>query len=119
MTRDELLACAKREAAMRRAVYPSRVNAGKMTQGEANHEIEAMGAIVAMLEAYPLASPAAVAVRIVCDDLAERGGFSEVVAKMGPADWREVRAFLEAKVAQSVVYAQPAKRETTMDLEFS
>lgn len=116
-THDALLACAKRELAMRRAVYPGRVNAGKMPQHEADHETDAMEAIVAVLESYPLASVADVAVRIVCEDLSERKGFSELIEECGTG-WRDIRAFLVEKVARSIVYTEPVKPAATMEMNF-
>lgn len=44
------LACAKRELAMRRHVYPRWVQVGKMTKQNADHEIACMEAIVADYE---------------------------------------------------------------------
>lgn len=48
-TIDEQLACAKRELALRRNVYPKWVGK-RMTQDKATHEIECMEAIIATLE---------------------------------------------------------------------
>lgn len=45
-TYAELLRCAKREAAMRRAVYDKRVKHGEMNIAEANREVALMDAIV-------------------------------------------------------------------------
>jgi GH15 family glucan-1,4-alpha-glucosidase len=42
---------AKRELAMRRSAYPKWVQNGRLTQGKADHEIAAMQAIIATLEA--------------------------------------------------------------------
>lgn len=42
-----LAACAEREAAMRRRVYPRWVESGRMTQGKATAEIKMMEAIAA------------------------------------------------------------------------
>ncbi len=46
----EKLACARRELAMRRRVYPRWVEAGRMTREEAEREIAVMDAIVADYE---------------------------------------------------------------------
>jgi hypothetical protein len=46
-TREEKYACAKRELAMRRSVYPNWVSRGKMRAAEAEREIRVMEAIVA------------------------------------------------------------------------
>lgn len=43
--------CAKRELAMRRRVYPKWVMQGRMTKEMADHETNAMAAIVETLEA--------------------------------------------------------------------
>lgn len=45
------IAAARRELGMRRGVYPRRVADGKMKQAKADHEIAAMEAIIATLEA--------------------------------------------------------------------
>jgi hypothetical protein len=46
----EQLACAKREVAMRKGLYPKWVAGERMTQAKADQEIAAMEAIVATLE---------------------------------------------------------------------
>jgi hypothetical protein len=46
---QRLIDCARREVAMRRAVYPRRVEAGKMTQAKADEETYLMGQIVQTL----------------------------------------------------------------------
>lgn len=45
----ELIACAKREAAIRRRVYPGWVAKGRMSPGDAQHEMDCMDAIVRTL----------------------------------------------------------------------
>ncbi len=45
------IACARRELALRRSVYPKWVRAGRMKQEEADREIVRMEAIVATLSA--------------------------------------------------------------------
>lgn len=50
ITLQEQIECAKREISMRKWVYPSRVNQGKMNQVKADHEIAAMEAILRTLE---------------------------------------------------------------------
>lgn len=47
---DKQLACAKRELALRKRVYPNWVGAKRMTQFRAEDEIAAMAAIVETLE---------------------------------------------------------------------
>lgn len=47
---DKQIACAKRELAMRKRVYPSWVTAKRMTVFKAEDEIDAMAAIVETLE---------------------------------------------------------------------
>jgi hypothetical protein len=42
----------KREIAMRKSVYARRVEAGKMSRGDAAQKIETMQAVVASLEEY-------------------------------------------------------------------
>lgn len=48
-TLSELAKCARREAAMRKRVYPNWVASGKMSQSQADHETECMEAIAKML----------------------------------------------------------------------
>ena len=50
MTLEQQLACATRELAMRRRVYPRWVEADRIPAEVATHEIQAMAAIVATLE---------------------------------------------------------------------
>jgi hypothetical protein len=47
---DELCACARREVAQRKRVYPRLVQAGKMSQEEAAAQIAMMNAITDLLE---------------------------------------------------------------------
>jgi len=49
-TPPEMIACAKRELAIRKRVYPKLVEAGKMKADQCRHEIETMEAIVKELE---------------------------------------------------------------------
>ena len=49
-TWDELIACAKREAAMRRNVYQKRVALGQMRESTAAHELMCADEIVMVLE---------------------------------------------------------------------
>ena len=44
------LACAKRELAMRRTVYPKWIVQGRMNQGKADEEIQGMAAIVETIQ---------------------------------------------------------------------
>jgi hypothetical protein len=52
-TLPEMIACAKRELAIRKRVYPKWAESGKMTFDQCRHEIATMEAIVAELEAKP------------------------------------------------------------------
>lgn len=45
------VACARREVAMRKRVYPRWIESGRFSQAKADHEIAAMEAIIATLEA--------------------------------------------------------------------
>ncbi len=47
---DRQIACVRREVGMRKRVYPRWVATGKMTQEEADRQIEAMEAVQATLE---------------------------------------------------------------------
>jgi hypothetical protein len=49
-TLSEMIACAKREAAIRKRVYPKWVESRRMTADQCRHEIETMLAIVVELE---------------------------------------------------------------------
>lgn len=49
-TLADMIACAKREVAMRERVYPRRVADGKMKPAAADRELETMRAILAKLE---------------------------------------------------------------------
>ncbi len=49
---DRQIACAERELAMRRNVYPKWTAAKRMTEAAANDEIEAMAAVVATLRLF-------------------------------------------------------------------
>jgi hypothetical protein len=51
ITLDEEIAAAERELAMRKAVYPGRIRAKKMTQAKAEHEIACMWNIAMRLRA--------------------------------------------------------------------
>lgn len=46
ITLEQQIACARREVAMRRNVYPKWVKSGRMKQEQADHEIAVMDAIV-------------------------------------------------------------------------
>jgi len=48
-TARELVQCAAREVALRRRVYPNRVITGRMSQKQADAEIDKMDAIAALL----------------------------------------------------------------------
>ncbi len=50
MTLEQQIACVRRELAMRQRVYPKWVTAGRMTQQQADHEVNAMTAVLATLE---------------------------------------------------------------------
>ncbi len=47
---DEMVACAERELALRRRVYPQWVQSGRMSQGKADEEIAKMAAVVDYLK---------------------------------------------------------------------
>lgn len=49
-TISEMIACAKRELAIRKRVYPKWVESNRMTHEQCRHELETMEAIVAELE---------------------------------------------------------------------
>lgn len=51
ITTADKIKCAKRELAMREHVYPRLVAAGKMSEGQKEHEIACMRAIAADYEA--------------------------------------------------------------------
>lgn len=51
-TPEELLACAKRELAMRREFYPKWVLQGRMDQAKVDHEIGCMEGLVALAQAH-------------------------------------------------------------------
>ena len=46
MTEADKYACAKRELALRKRVYPGLIQSGRLTQRVADHEIQCMEAIV-------------------------------------------------------------------------
>lgn len=46
----EQIACVRREISMRERVYPRWVDAGKMTDAKASHELEVMRAVLVTLE---------------------------------------------------------------------
>ena len=56
-TTKELIACAKRELALRRNVYPKWVASGRMHAEQCEHEIACMEAIVVELENYQAQRP--------------------------------------------------------------
>lgn len=49
----DMVACAKRELALRERVYPKWISLGKITHAKASFEIRCMRAIIAKLEALP------------------------------------------------------------------
>ncbi len=49
MNFKDLVACAHRELALRRRVYPGLVARGKMSHAKAEHEIEAIASILELL----------------------------------------------------------------------
>lgn len=49
-TLADMIACARREVAMREVVYPRRVAEGKMKRATADRELEMMRAILTKLE---------------------------------------------------------------------
>lgn len=48
---DTEIACVQREIRQRERVYPRRVQDGRMTQAQADHELGTMGAVLARLQA--------------------------------------------------------------------
>lgn len=48
---EELIACLKRELALRRRVYPVWISKGRMKQEKADHEIACMSRILELFEA--------------------------------------------------------------------
>lgn len=50
-TLSDMVACARREVAMRSVVFPRRVAEGRMKQATADRELETMRAILEKLEA--------------------------------------------------------------------
>lgn len=54
---DDQIACARRELALRKRVYPNWVTAKRMNPLKAENEIDAMAAIVATLEGLKRAGP--------------------------------------------------------------
>lgn len=48
-TMEEMLACVRREIAMRKVVYPNRVSSGRMKQAAAAEEIRRMEGVLAVL----------------------------------------------------------------------
>jgi hypothetical protein len=50
ITIDRQIACVRREVSMRRKVYPRWVSVGKMTQEEADRQLQTMEAVQATLE---------------------------------------------------------------------
>ena len=57
ITLDEQIECVKREIGMRRRVYPRWIEAWRMTEERADHEIAAMEAVLATLESLRPAQP--------------------------------------------------------------
>ena len=56
-TLPELIACAQREAKMRRSAYPKWVASGRMSAGAMAHEIECMDEIVRVLQGFAPPGP--------------------------------------------------------------
>ena len=75
VTIDDMIRCAERELAMRRAYYPKRVADRKMRQETADHEIDAQEAIVETLKKDK--ERGEIAVRLSgnrsCDQIPRRG----------------------------------------------
>ena len=57
ITLDEQIECVRREIGMRHRVYPRWVQIGRITQAHADHQIAAMTAVLATLEAQRPAEP--------------------------------------------------------------
>lgn len=49
---DEQIACVTREVKMRERVYPRRVQAGHMSQKQADRELDTMKAVLATLQGF-------------------------------------------------------------------
>ena len=57
ITLDEQIACVAREIRMRRQVYPRWVEAHRMSQAQADHQLAAMTAVLENLQAQRPAAP--------------------------------------------------------------
>lgn len=57
ITLDEQIDCVRREISMRRRVYPRWIDAWRMTEERADHEIAAMEAVLATLESLRPTQP--------------------------------------------------------------
>ena len=57
-TREQLVACARREWLRRQDAYPKLVEQGRLPREKAVDGIAMMGAILAVLEALPFVAPA-------------------------------------------------------------
>jgi len=110
-TREELIAHARKVLAGHKDIAGICVNREDLG-ASTRYAADVMATIVAVLESYPLASPADECVRIICDDLAERGGFREVVAAMGAVAWKDLRDHLANKLRSAVVFAEPLTAPT-------
>lgn len=108
-TREELVAHARTVLAGHEDVAGICVNREDLG-ASTRYAADAMATIVAVLESYPLAAPANECVRIICDDLAERGGFREIVDAIGAVAWRDLREHLVNKLRSAVVFSEPLTR---------
>lgn len=54
---SEQIDCVRREIGMRQSLYPKWVQAGRMTQARADHQIAAMEAVLTTLESLQPAEP--------------------------------------------------------------
>jgi hypothetical protein len=118
-TREELLEHARIVLAGHKSISgicPQGSDVAKQTSSAT----DAMAAVVALLESYPLANPAAECVRIICDDLETRGGFRELIEQIGATGWRDLREHLAKRLASTVVYTPPVtKADVGEEMEFA
>jgi hypothetical protein len=74
---DQQVAAVVREIGMRKAVYPGRVEAKKMSKEKADHETAAMEAVLVTVRDYQAMQPKVLALSATVDALAEKLGMTE------------------------------------------
>lgn len=74
MKLDQQVAAVVREIGMRKAVYPGRVEAKKMSKEKADHEVQAMEAVLVTVRDYQAMQPKVLALMSVITTLADRLG---------------------------------------------